>query len=187
MPQINKALAENSPTNLDRRFDHALEETFPTSDSVSVVITKGGAIDYDEYGEAVSELPTPSGQEAQHPSERPSKESNDTLRAGADPMTATAHAASDRSVNNTRDAAHERSEAERKVREGARAAPNQAARNPLIMLVAGVGLGYALSWMIHADRSTSKERRPDRTRARRMSPRRLGNGNTQTERDMGSA
>jgi hypothetical protein len=55
------------------------------------------------------------------------------------------------------------------------------------MLVAGVGLGYALSWMIHADRSTIKERHPDRTRARRMSARRHDNRNTQAEQDMGSA
>jgi hypothetical protein len=57
MPQTNKALAENSPANLDRRFDRALEETFPTSDSVSVTITKGGAIDYDEHGMAISGPP----------------------------------------------------------------------------------------------------------------------------------
>ena len=33
-------LPENSQDNLDTRLDHAIEETFPTSDPVSVKITK---------------------------------------------------------------------------------------------------------------------------------------------------
>ena len=39
-PPDNK-LPENSQANLDARLDHAIEETFPTSDPVSVTITKG--------------------------------------------------------------------------------------------------------------------------------------------------
>ncbi len=38
-------LPENSQENLDSRLDHAIEETFPTSDPVSVTITKGPAPD----------------------------------------------------------------------------------------------------------------------------------------------
>ena len=41
-------LPENSRENLDSKLDLAIEETFPTSDPVSVKITKGGAIDYDQ-------------------------------------------------------------------------------------------------------------------------------------------
>ena len=41
-PPDNK-LPENSQDNLDARLDHAIEETFPTSDPVSVTITKGPA------------------------------------------------------------------------------------------------------------------------------------------------
>src|SRR3954451_13500525 len=41
-------LRENSKENLDAKLDHAVEETFPTSDPISVQITKGGAIDYDQ-------------------------------------------------------------------------------------------------------------------------------------------
>jgi hypothetical protein len=33
-------LEENSKKSLDKKLDHALEETFPTSDPVSVKITK---------------------------------------------------------------------------------------------------------------------------------------------------
>ena len=39
-PPDNK-LPENSQENLDARLDHAIEETFPTSDPISVTITKG--------------------------------------------------------------------------------------------------------------------------------------------------
>ena len=39
-PPDNK-LPENSQANLDARLDHAIEETFPTSDPISVTITKG--------------------------------------------------------------------------------------------------------------------------------------------------
>jgi hypothetical protein len=33
-------LPENSKENLDRKLDHAIDETFPTSDPVSVKITR---------------------------------------------------------------------------------------------------------------------------------------------------
>jgi hypothetical protein len=49
----DRHLAENSKENLDRKLDHAIKETFPTSDPVSVTITKGGAIDYDRDGNPV--------------------------------------------------------------------------------------------------------------------------------------
>ena len=41
-------LPENSKRNLHRKLDKAIEETFPTSDPVSVTITKGEAVDYGE-------------------------------------------------------------------------------------------------------------------------------------------
>lgn len=36
----DKKLPENSKQNLDEKLDNALEETFPTSDPISVKITK---------------------------------------------------------------------------------------------------------------------------------------------------
>src|SRR5215203_4239636 len=39
-PPDNK-LTENSQENLDARLDHAIEETFPTSDPISVHVTAG--------------------------------------------------------------------------------------------------------------------------------------------------
>src|SRR5918997_625767 len=65
MPESDKRLPENSKQNLDRKLDHAVEETFPTSDPVSVMITKGEAIDYDEHGRAA---PTQGGS---HGSDQP--------------------------------------------------------------------------------------------------------------------
>ena len=54
MPESDKILPENSKANLDRKLDHAVKETVPTSDPVSVTITKGGAIDYDEKGQPIA-------------------------------------------------------------------------------------------------------------------------------------
>ena len=55
MPDSDKSLPENSNQNLDQKLDHGIEETFPTSDPVSVQITKGGAIDYDDAGNPLSQ------------------------------------------------------------------------------------------------------------------------------------
>ncbi len=55
MPESDRNLPENSKESLDRKLDHAVKETFPTSDPVSVTITKGGAIDYDEKGKPITE------------------------------------------------------------------------------------------------------------------------------------
>ena len=54
MPATNNPHPENSKENLDRKLDHAIEETFPTSDPVSVTITKGGAIDYGSRADATA-------------------------------------------------------------------------------------------------------------------------------------
>ncbi len=39
-PEADRKLPENSKENLDKKLDHAIEETFPTSDPISVSITK---------------------------------------------------------------------------------------------------------------------------------------------------
>ena len=46
VPGTDKALPENSQPNLNKKLDGAVEETFPSSDPVSVSITKGGAIEW---------------------------------------------------------------------------------------------------------------------------------------------
>src|SRR5215203_4792767 len=47
VPGTDKALPENSQQNLNEKLDRAVEDTFPSSDPVSVSITKGGAMEYD--------------------------------------------------------------------------------------------------------------------------------------------
>ena len=39
-PPKDEKLPENSKKNLDKKLDHALEETFPSSDPISVKVTK---------------------------------------------------------------------------------------------------------------------------------------------------
>jgi hypothetical protein len=186
MPQTNKALAENSPANLDRRFDRALEETFPTSDSVSVTITKGGAIDYDEHGMAISGPPITSSQRAHGTAKRPLNEAKDALSDGATATSGGARAATDRNEHDAGEAVDKRPEAERKVREGIRVV-RQADQNPLLMPLVGVGIGYALAWMVYAGgpatrKSTSHHNRPQRKAAHMRDGR-----NTEAAYDVGSA
>ena len=47
---LDNSLPENSQENLDARLDHAIEETFPTSDPVFVTITKGPEPDGPDQG-----------------------------------------------------------------------------------------------------------------------------------------
>jgi hypothetical protein len=63
-------LPENSKENLDAKLDHAIEETFPTSDPVSVSITKGGAIDYDQQNAVASANSANSSQAEQDTAEQ---------------------------------------------------------------------------------------------------------------------
>jgi hypothetical protein len=66
VPGTDKALPENSQQNLNKKLDGAVEETFPSSDPVSVSITKGGAIEYDhddDEAETLSTTPSKSGQQ----------------------------------------------------------------------------------------------------------------------------
>ena len=65
MPTKDNALPENSKENLEQKLDHAIKETFPSSDPVSVSVTKGGAIDYDQKDEAASAARGASGQHDQ--------------------------------------------------------------------------------------------------------------------------
>lgn len=161
MPQTDKALAENTRANMDRRFDHALEETFPTSDSVSVKITKGGAIDYDEHGMATSRPPTASGQKARRTAARASGEAEDAMSDVVDTASGASRTAPDRGEHDSREAPGRRAEAGIRARAGVRAVRGHAAGSPWVMLLGGVAIGYALGWMIHTDGSSADLSGPD--------------------------
>ena len=47
-------------------------------------------------------------------------------------------------------------EAERYYREGSQTVRDYAVENPLLTLLAGVGIGYVLAWMIHSGGSDRK-------------------------------
>src|SRR3954451_23177846 len=86
-------LRENSKENLDTKLDHAIEETFPTSDPISVKITKGGAINYDQPEAPSSAPPQGQGQEGQGPAETLLNQANETLGTVADSLSGAAREA----------------------------------------------------------------------------------------------
>jgi hypothetical protein len=65
VPGTDKALPENSQQNLNKKLDRAVEETFPSSDPVSVSITKCGAIEYDHDDDEAETLSTTSSKSGQ--------------------------------------------------------------------------------------------------------------------------
>jgi hypothetical protein len=62
-------LPENSQENLDARLDHAVEETFPTSDPVSVHITAGPKPDRPDQEAGSSSTEGQQGEPDQDPTE----------------------------------------------------------------------------------------------------------------------
>ena len=147
-PPDNK-LRENSQENLNARLDHGIEETFPTSDPVSVHITKGPMPDRSDQ--------EPRSSSADDQQDRPEQDTADQLldqvrEAMLDVTDSASEAARDaynQGSRYVRQAREQYPETERYVREGQQAVSQQVARNPLLALfMAGVA-GYALAWLIH--------------------------------------
>jgi ElaB/YqjD/DUF883 family membrane-anchored ribosome-binding protein len=159
-PSDNR-LPENSQENLDARLDHAIEETFPTSDPVSVTITKGPEPDGPDQGAR-----SPSAGDQGGPSEQDSTEQildqvREALHDVADQASGAARAMYSRGEHYARQAREQYPEAERYIREGQRAVTQRVAGNPLLaLLMAGVA-GYALAWLIHGKRQNRKPDVPD--------------------------
>jgi hypothetical protein len=156
MPLKDNALPENSKENLDRKLDHAIEETFPTSDPVSVSITKGGAIDYDAEDAAASTAPGGSRSDAQSAAENRLGQAKAPLAGVAGSASEAAQEAYDRGEHYARAARERYPEAERYYREGTQTVRQRAAENPLLTLLLGVGLGYVLARMIHGGSDRDK-------------------------------
>jgi hypothetical protein len=141
MPESDKRLPENSKQNLDRKLDHAIEETFPTSDPVSVQVTKGGAIDYDDAGNPLSQGGADApGYVAQ------ATEALGSIAGSASEM---AQGAYDQGRRYAREAADRYPQAERVYREGNRVVREYAPENPMLTLLLGAAIGYGTAWMIH--------------------------------------
>ena len=165
-PPDNK-LAENSQENLDARLDHAVEETFPTSDPISVHITKGP-----EPAPPAQEAPSSSaddhlGQAEQDPTEQLLDQVREALLDVTDSVSGATQDAYDQGSRYVRQAREQYPEAEQYIREGQRAVTHRVTRNPLLALFTAGVAGYVLAWMIHGQRRDRETRVPDHGRARR--------------------
>ena len=160
--ESDKSLPENSKQNLDKKLDRAVEETFPTSDPVSVSITKGGATSYGDQGVAPSAPRTPAQQGT---AEHLLDEAKEKLSAARSTVAEAAHDAYEQGSRYLRDTMDRYPQAERYYREGTEAVRREVAEYPLLTLFLGIGLGYAIAWAIH--RSGGSEGVPDYARTRR--------------------
>jgi ElaB/YqjD/DUF883 family membrane-anchored ribosome-binding protein len=159
-PPDNK-LPENSQENLDARLDHAIEETFPTSDPVSVTITKGPEPDRPDQGARSSSAGEQGGPPEQDSTEQILDQVREALHDVADQASGAARDMYSRGEHYARQAREHYPEAERYIREGKRAVTQRVAGNPLLALfMAGVA-GYALAWLIHGERQNRKPDVPD--------------------------
>jgi ElaB/YqjD/DUF883 family membrane-anchored ribosome-binding protein len=156
-PPDNK-LSENSQENLDARLDHAIEETFPTSDPISVTITKGP-----EPYQPDQEASSSSADDQQSPAEQGSTEHvldqvREALNDVAGSATEAAGNVYSRGERYVRQAGERYPQAQHYVREGQSLVIRYTTENPLLSLFMAGAIGYALAWMIHRER---RNREPD--------------------------
>ena len=155
-PPDNK-LPENSQENLDARLDHAIEETFPTSDPISVTITKGPEPD----------RPDQEAQPGQDSAEQVLDQVREALHDVTEQASGRARELYNRGEHYVRQAGEQYPEAERYIRAGERAVTQRVTENPLLALfMAGVA-GYALAWLIHGKKGDRKPDVPDYARTHR--------------------
>jgi len=160
-------LAENSQQNLDARLDHAIDETFPTSDPVSVIITKGPEPDGPNQGARSLSAGDQEGPSEQDSTEQILDQVREALHDVVDQASGTARDLYDRGENYARQAREQYPEAERYIRESQRAVTQRVTGNPLLaLLMAGVA-GYALARLIHSGRQERKADVPDYGRTSR--------------------
>jgi len=158
---LDNSLAENSQENLDARLDHAIEETFPTSDPVSVTITKGSEPDGTAQEPRSLSAGDQGGTLEQGSTEEILDQVREALHDVADQASGMAREMYNRGEQYARPVREQYPEAERSIREGQRAVTQQVAGNPLLaLLMAGVA-GYALAWLIHGERQNRKPDVPD--------------------------
>lgn len=159
-------LPENSKEHLDAKLDHAIEETFPTSDPVSVSVTKGTAIDYDQQGRPVES----GGRQAsgeQGASEDLLGQAQERLRDVAENVSGMARDAYDRSRDYVRQTAERYPEAERLYRQGRHAVSDRVTESPWLAILAAGAAGYFLAWLIHGGSGDRAMRVPDYARTGR--------------------
>jgi hypothetical protein len=157
-------LEENSQENLDARLDHGIEETFPTSDPVSVTITKGPEPDQEARPSATGDRKR---DPQQAPTERILDQVRDALHEVADQASGAARDVYNRGEDYARQAREQYPEAERYIRDGQRAVTQRVTGNPLLALFMAGVTGYVLAWLIHGERRNREPDVPDYGRTRR--------------------
>jgi ElaB/YqjD/DUF883 family membrane-anchored ribosome-binding protein len=139
-------LPENSQEHLDKKLDHAIEETFPTSDPVSVSITKGGAIDYDRQDVTVSSR---QGQGRLSPAGNRPEQAHKTLRETVDRASEATRDAYNQSKHFVRQIGERYPAADRIYQKSAQRVGQRVTEHPWISLVVAGAVGYGLAWLIH--------------------------------------
>jgi ElaB/YqjD/DUF883 family membrane-anchored ribosome-binding protein len=160
-------LPENSQENLDARLDHAIEETFPTSDPISVTITKGPEPDRPDQ--------EPHASSANDEQDRPEQDSNehllDQVREELNDVAGSASEAAgkvySRGEHYVQQAGEHYPEAARYYQAGHQAVRQRMTESPWIFLLAAGAVGYVLAWMIHGQPRSRDRRVPDYARTRR--------------------
>ncbi len=165
-PPDNK-LPENSQENLDARLDHAIEETFPTSDPVSVTITKGPEPARPDQEARASSAGDQQGQSEQGSTERVLDQVREALNDVSGSAAEAAGNVYSRGKRYVRQAGEHYPQAERYVREGGSLVNRYTTENPLVALLMAGAVGYALAWMIHAKRRDRQQDVPDYGRTNR--------------------
>jgi ElaB/YqjD/DUF883 family membrane-anchored ribosome-binding protein len=162
-PPDNK-LPENSQENLDARLDHAIEETFPTSDPVSVTITKGPEPDQKVHSSSADDQQSRAEQgSTEHVLDQVREALND-VAASATEAAGTVYSRGERYARQARE---QYPEAERYIREGQQAVTRRVTESPLLALFVAGAIGYALAWLIHGQRRGPDEHIPDYGRTNR--------------------
>jgi hypothetical protein len=165
-PPDNK-LTENSQENLDARLDHAIEETFPTSDPISVHITKGPEPDRPSQEAPSSSADDHLEQSEQDPTEHLLDQVRNALHDVVDSASGAARDAYDQGRRYVQQASERYPQAERYVREGRQAVTHRLTENPLLgLFIAGMA-GYALAWLIHGQQRIRETHVPDHARTSR--------------------
>ena len=157
----DRKLPENSQENLDARLDHAIEETFPTSDPVSVTITKGPKPDQEARSSSADDQQSRAEQgSAEHVLDQVREALND-VAGSASEAAGNVYSRGERYVRQT---GERYPQAQRYVREGQSLVTRYTTGNPLLSLVMAGAIGYALAWMIHRERRNREPDVPDYAR-----------------------
>jgi len=165
-PPDNK-LPENSQENLDARLDHAIEETFPTSDPVSVHITKGPEPKRPDQSAASSLPGHRQGQPEQGAAERVLDQVREALNDVSEQASGAAREAYSRGERYVRQAREQYPEAKRSFRASRQAVTHQVTESPLLALLIAGATGYALAWLIHGAKRDRQPDLPDHARTSR--------------------